>query len=126
MTDAEDPLDGIEPPPLIDQIAPYRKYGDTELAVSLLAFGKREGAGVPMLRDSGESIGTFQVNSQPAAAGADYFCENCEENVRGVSRSASTILTCPLCGEQPGMLTLGRGPKDTGADSSSDTAADTE
>lgn len=108
--DIEDPLDGIEPPPLKEQIAPYREYGDTELALALLYFQKREQVGVPAL-DDGSGHGRFAVNSCPADAGFDYECQNCEENVRGVSRDASSVLACPLCGETPGMLTLGSGPQ---------------
>lgn len=93
-----DPLDDpvSEPPSLREQVEPYLKYGDAELAVSLLNFQKRFG---------GPGI------ARPALRGADYHCPECEVNVRGVSRSAETLLSCPICGTQPGMLTLGSGPK---------------
>lgn len=92
----EDPLDGYEPPPLKEQIEPYEDYGDTELAVTLLAFSKQYG---------GPGI------SRPAIRGFDYECQTCEENVRGVTRPDGAVLACPMCGESPGALTLGRGPK---------------
>lgn len=92
----KDPLEGYEPPPLKEQIEPYEHFGDAELAVTLLAFGKKFG---------GPGIAT------PADAGASYHCPNCEENVRAVTRSTDSVLRCPLCGELPGMLTLGEGPK---------------
>lgn len=104
-----DPLDALDHPTLAECIEPYRKYGDTELAVALLAFGRRFSAGVPSLK-RGE-LGQFAVRGQPANVGFDYYCPDCEENVRGVRRPSESLLACPLCGEEPGMLTLGRGPK---------------
>lgn len=93
----DDPLDWIEHPTLAEQIEPYRKYGDTALALSLLTYEKHYGGpGRPGV---------------PANCGFDYHCENCEENVRGVSRPSAQVVACPLCGEEPGMLTLGKGPK---------------
>lgn len=92
----KDPLDEIEHPTLAEQIAPYRKYGDTALAISLWSFERKFGG--PGL-------------SRPCVKGADYYCPNCEENVRGVSRPSGKVVACPLCGEEPGMLTLGKGPK---------------
>lgn len=92
----KDPLDDIEFPTLAEQIEPYRQFGDTELALSLLSFAKH--------------YGTPGI-SRPADVGADYHCPDCEENVRGVSRPSGGVVACPLCGEEPGMLTLGKGPK---------------
>lgn len=91
-----DPLDGLEMPTLAERIEPYRRYGDTELALSLWHFEKCNG---------GPGI------SAPAAAGFDYHCPDCEENVRGVTKPNGNVVGCPLCGAEPGMLTLGRGPK---------------
>lgn len=107
MSERPDPLDEIQVPTLAEQIAPYRKYGDTELALALLHFQKQEGIGVPALTD-GSSMSRFCVNSQPANAGATFYCEECEENVRQVSRPDNLVF-CPLCRQRPGMDTLGRG-----------------
>lgn len=48
---------------------------------------------------------------RPAVAGADYRCPNCDENVRGVSGDDGSVLNCPICGDAPGALTIGRGPQ---------------
>lgn len=90
-----DPLDDLEMPTLREQLEPYRYLGDAELELTLLGFSKQFG---------GPGI------ARPADCGADYHCPECGENVRGVSGSG-TVLACPICGEQPGMLTLGRGPE---------------
>lgn len=93
----DDPLDDIEGPTLAEQLEPYRKYDNPELAVSLLSYEKFGGPGLP---------------SAPAkGATADYHCPDCEENVRGVSRRDGHVVACPLCGCEPGMLTLGKGPQ---------------
>lgn len=91
-----DPLDRIDTPTLAEQIEPYRKYGDTELALSLLYFEKC---------NAGPSLNT------PAATGFTYHCAECEENVRAVSRPRGELLACPLCGVFPGARILGEGPK---------------
>lgn len=96
MTGPKDPLDGYEPPPLAEQIEPYRDYGDDELAVALLAFERSFG---------GPGI------SAPCKRGADYHCPNCEADVRGITLDGQ-VLRCPLCGETPGALTIGTGPKE--------------
>lgn len=83
--------------PLREQIAPYREFGDVELAVTLLAFEKTFG---------GPGI------HNPATAGQHYHCPNCEEDVRGVSRDMESIIACPLCGDTPGLLVLGRGTEE--------------
>lgn len=93
--ESTDPLDGLEHPTLSERIEPYRDYGDTELALSLWHYEKAYG---------GNGI------AAPANHGFDFHCSNCEENVRGVS-AREKILACPICGETPGMLTLGRGPQ---------------
>lgn len=95
-TERADPLDELGPAPLAEQIEPYRDFGDAELAVTLLAFEKQYG---------GPGV------SSPAVRGFDYECQNCEENVRGVTRPDGPPMACPLCGEHPGALTLGRGPQ---------------
>ena len=107
MTDTKDPLDEIEWPTLAEQIEPYRKYGDSELAVSLLGFQRRFQVSIPALTTG--SVATFEAGCRPADVGADYVCENCDEAVRGVSKPGEGVLLCPLCGETPGMLTLGTG-----------------
>jgi hypothetical protein len=109
--DREDPLDAIEGPTLNEQIEPYRRYGDTELAITLLSFQKQNQIGVPCL---GEGA-AFDVSSQPAKTGYDFYCPDCECNVRGVSKSTSEVCLCPLCGDTPGILALGRGPRTNGA-----------
>jgi hypothetical protein len=92
----KDPLDGLEPPTLAEQIETYRKYGDAELAVTLLTFAKcYGGCGL----------------SSPAKQGFDIWCPTCEENVRTVTKPGGPVCTCPLCGNQPGLLVLGSGPK---------------
>lgn len=97
MSNSEkDPLDGYEPRPLREQIEPYEKYGDAELAVTLLLFEKK---------NSNPGINT------PANVGFTYYCPTCEENVRQVSRGPESVGKCPLCGEWPGALALGSGPK---------------
>lgn len=97
MTD--DPLDGMQrAPPLRDQLAPYLGFGDAELAVSLLAYQKMH---------------PTQAFGSPADVGADYHCPDCEKDVRGVSRPDDPGRRCPICGELPGMLVLGRGPEGT-------------
>lgn len=106
MTDHQDPLDAYEPPSLAEQVEPYRKYGDGELAVALLHFGKKFGRGVPAL-SSGE-IGTFEVRCQPANTGATHVCSTCDEEVRLVVRPDGPF-RCPACGERVGVLELGRG-----------------
>lgn len=98
----KDPLDLHEPEPLSEQVEPYQQYGDDELAVALLGFSKKFG---------GPGIAT------PCVALADYHCQNCDEDVRGVSRPDGDVLECPICGEIPGMLTLGRGPNSSQEDS---------
>lgn len=90
-----DPLDNLKRPTLAEQVAPYAVYGDAELALSLLAYERQYG---------GPGF------SAPATAGFDYHCPDCEENVCGVM-TTETVVACPLCGRDPGMLTLGRGPK---------------
>lgn len=106
----DDPYDLIEHPPLADKIEPYRKYGDTELALSLLGFQNQNAVAVPSI-DRPEDHSIFAVRCQPANAGFTYYCEQCEENVRGVTRPGVGVLNCPLCGKQAGMLELGRGPQ---------------
>lgn len=93
--DDTDPLDPYRLPTLAEQIELYRRYGDTELAIALLNY---------------EWFGQGSANS-PADVGADFHCPNCEENVRGVSRPRGPYCACPLCGDEPGMLVLGSGPK---------------
>lgn len=107
----KDPLDAIEHPTLAEQVEPYRKYGDGELAISLLHFQKREAVGVPPLKQSGTDAATFAVQSQPANVGFSYHCPSCKENVRQVTRSPESVGKCPMCGKHPGMLALGEGPK---------------
>jgi len=92
---AEDPLNSYEPPPLAEQIVPYRRFGDDELALTLLAFSKKFG---------GPGIAT------PADTGMSFYCPGCEENVRHVTRP-DEVMVCPLCGERPGILAIGRGPR---------------
>ena len=41
---------------------------------------------------------------------ADYHCPNCETDVRGIT-DGDRVLACPCCGETPGALVIGRGPK---------------
>lgn len=48
---------------------------------------------------------------RPAVAGADYRCPNCDDNVRGVPGDDGSVMVCPMCGEVPGALTIGRGPQ---------------
>jgi rubrerythrin len=103
-----DPLEDYEPaPPLAEQIRPYRKYGDTELALALLAFGKREAMTLPALKPAdAEERSPFDVPSQPATAGADYHCPECDTEVRLVYRPDNA--SCPACGAPPSALALGR------------------
>lgn len=103
-----DPLDDIEQPSLAEQVEPYRKYGDTELALSLLSFHKPFATSVSALGFDGETA-QFDVRARPDDTGANYECQHCNEPVRGVSRPGEDILHCPLCGEFPGALTLRRG-----------------
>jgi len=96
MTTA-DPLDDIDPKPLSEQLKPYLQFDivDAELAVSLRTYERRFGGpGLP---------------GRPADHTAEYHCQNCNEDVRSIS-DGDRILVCPLCGEIPGMLTLGEGP----------------
>lgn len=98
MGESTNPPDGSEPPELTEQLRPYRRYGDDELAVTLLAFQKHfGGAGI----------------SAPADAGPDYHCETCQKDVRGVSRPNGDVLVCPFCGNAPGTRTIDRGPQGT-------------
>lgn len=99
MGESTDPPDGSEPPDLSEQLQPYRRYGDAELAVTLLAFQRRYG---------GPGIST------PADVGPDYHCENCDKDVRGVSRPNGDVFVCPFCGETPGFLGVGRESERTG------------
>lgn len=94
---ATDPLDELSIPSLKDQLEPYEYVGNAELELALLAFAKKFG-------DPG--IAT------PAAALADYRCPECRQTVRGVSRGTDSVLLCPICGHQPGALTLGREVKE--------------
>lgn len=98
MNDRTDPLEGYEPPPLREQIEPYLNYGGEQLAIHLLHFAKKYGGpGVP---------------PSPADHEADYYCPNCEENVKSItSPSLDKMCACPMCGEFPGALTLGTGPQ---------------
>jgi hypothetical protein len=100
----EDPLGDLElsGPTLAEQVAPYQKYGDDELAVALLEFQRRHSA--PGLN------GHARFGS-PADVGANFECPNCEVNVRSVSKPNGPFTACPCCGENPGMLALGRGPQ---------------
>jgi hypothetical protein len=97
--DMRDPLVEVEPPPLSEQIAPYLTYDsdsdDTHLAMSLLMYQRKFG---------GPGV------ASPAKHGADFHCPNCEIDVRGVSKNGRVQL-CPKCGECPGALALGKGPK---------------
>ena len=91
-----DPLEDLDLPTLAERIEPYRDYGDSELALSLWHFERRfGGAGL----------------AAPADTGYDYHCSECETNVRGISAPDGRIMACPICGTEPGALTLGRGPK---------------
>lgn len=103
----KDPLDAIEHPTLADQVKPYQKYGDDELAVALLHFQKKFESGLPAL-NSNEAT-TFQARCRPADTGASYICEDCQEPVRGVAIPGRGVQICPLCSETPSMLELGRG-----------------
>ena len=96
MTDKVDPLENIEHPTLAERIEPYRRYGDPALALYLWHYEKYYG-------DCGIA--------SPAVRGADYHCPDCEENVRAVSLPDGQVLRCPLCGETPGLLTIGAGPQ---------------
>lgn len=102
--DYHDPLDDLEDdyPSLAEQVEPYQKYGDDELAVALLMYQRQHSA--PGLN------GHARFGS-PAAAGATFECPNCEVNVRSVSKPNGPFTRCPCCGENPGMLALGRGPQ---------------
>ncbi|ELY68902.1 hypothetical protein [Natrinema versiforme] len=111
MTDRSDPLDDFEPPPLAEQVDPYRGYGDTELALSLLAFHKQHAMSVGALGYETDRL-SFDVRCRPADTGANYHCPDCEEPVRGVSKPGEGVLSCPLCGETPGALVLGKGVDD--------------
>lgn len=108
MSDRSDPLDALERPTLAEQIEPYRAYGDSELALSLLAFHKQFAVTVGALGSPADRT-TFDVRCRPADAGATFACPDCEEVVRGVSIPGVGVSRCPLCGETPGMLELGRG-----------------
>ncbi|PCR88642.1 hypothetical protein [Natrinema ejinorense] len=108
MSERQDPLDDLERPTLAEKVGPYRGYGDTELALSLLVFHQKFAVAVGALGSPADRL-TFDVRCRPADTGADYVCEHCEEAVRGVSRPDGDVLSCPLCGETPGMVTLGRG-----------------
>lgn len=91
-----DPLDALERPTLREQVEPYLRYGSAELAVYLLQF--EQAFGGPTLHI-------------PADVGADFYCPDCETNVRSICRPGGPFMVCPQCGVEPGMLTLGRGPK---------------
>ena len=91
-----DPLDALEHPTLREQVEPYLRYGSAELAIYLLHFEKSFGG--PGLH-------------APANVGAEFHCPQCKENVRSIARPGGPFMACPLCGLEPGMLTLGRGPK---------------
>lgn len=92
----EDLVESIDHPTYAEQVRPYKKFGDGELAVSLYMFARKFG---------GPGIGS------PAARGADYHCPECDADVRGVSIDGEVLL-CPMCHHQPGLLTLGTGPTD--------------
>lgn len=47
--------------------------------------------------------------ASPCSVGADFHCPDCDLDVRGVVRD-NKILLCPICGNFPGALALGRGP----------------
>lgn len=47
--------------------------------------------------------------SKPAYRGFDYHCPNCDKDVRSTNHNG--IMNCPICGDSPGALVLGRGPK---------------
>lgn len=100
----QDPLDELEDnsPPLSEQVKPYQKYGDDELAVALLMYQRQHSA--PGLN------GHARFGS-PADVGANFECPNCEVNVRSVMMPNGPPTACPCCGEVPGMLALGRGPQ---------------
>ena len=67
----EDPLKEMDLFSLSEQVDPYRKYGDMELALTLLQNDKQHGgAGLP---------------PSPADHGPDYICQNCDEAVKGTS-----------------------------------------
>lgn len=105
-SDPDDPLAHYQAiTPLKEQIEPYRDYGDTELAIALLCFGKREAQTLPNLRSDYEDRSTFDVPSQPADVGANYECPECGEEVRLVHRQDAC--TCPACGAGVSMLALG-------------------
>lgn len=106
MTDRVDPLEDHEPPSLADQLRPYRKYGDDELAVALLGFQRRFQVAVPSI---GSDHATFAARCQPAEVGAEFVCDDCEKPVRSVAIPGAGVCRCRLCGETPGMATLGRG-----------------
>lgn len=93
----KDPLDLNEPPSLAEQIEPYREFGDAELAISLLKYQR--------------SFGGPGLPSAAADVGYSFYCPNCEENVRSISRPNGEVSICPLCHELPGMLALGEGPR---------------
>jgi len=91
----KDPLQNRDTPTLADSLKSYEPFGGRPLQLSLLRFANQHG---------GPGIST------PADAGASYYCPECEKNVRGVSLPGGPIVRCPLCGHEPGMLTLGTGP----------------
>ncbi|ELY73244.1 hypothetical protein [Natrinema pallidum] len=108
MSDRSGPLDDLERPTLAEKVGPYRGYGDTELALSLLAFHQKFAVAVGALGSPADRL-TFDVRCRPADTGANYHCPDCDEPVRGVSRPGDGVLSCPLCGETPSALVLGRG-----------------
>lgn len=106
MTGRVDPLEDHMPPSLANQLRPYRKYGNDELAVTLFGFQRRFQIAVPSL---GSDHGAFAVRCRPEDADADFVCGDCEELVRSVAIPGEGVCRCPLCGEMLGMATLGRG-----------------
>lgn len=101
-----DPYDDLERPTLAEQIELYRIYGDTEFALSLLAFYCQYAVPVPAL-GTDDDRHTFEVRCRPADIGADYHYSNCDELVRGVTRPGESVCQYPLCSETPSMVVLG-------------------
>lgn len=113
MTDCWDPYDDLEQPTLAEEIEPYRAYGDTELALSLLAFHRQHAVAIGTLGSPADRM-TFDVRCRPADVGADFHCPDCDKTVRAVSRPDGGVCRCPLCGDTPSMVALGRGVSDDG------------
>jgi hypothetical protein len=91
-----DPLDEHDAQRAQDRAIKYRAYGSEELAEALAMYEAK--------------FGKYPTPS-PARCGADYHCPNCLTDVRGISLSSKEILLCPLCGDRPGLVVLGEGPR---------------